>query len=118
LWPGLFDAFPSRASAGGKAFGGNELQARLTVAQAVEAARAWEQGIVRSAAEADAGSVLGWGFPAHLGGVIGVIDHIGTTAFGKILEMLAERSGPRFLPPPRLTAAIAADAVYAPREIL
>lgn len=59
----------------------SDLKDRILYAQAVEAARTFAEGIVTDPREADLGSILGWGFAVHTGGVLSFIDTIGPAAF-------------------------------------
>ena len=52
--------------------------------------------------EADVGSILGWGFPAALGGVISQVDTRGIGRFVSECDHMAQLYGSRFLPPPNL----------------
>src|SRR5690606_34566595 len=47
---------------------------RLLYTQALEAARAWQDGIVTDALEGDISSILGIGFPPFTGGVYSFLD--------------------------------------------
>ena len=71
---------------------------RLLHAQALEAARCMEEGVVTTAAEADLGSILGWGFPTWTGGALSYIDTIGVREFVADCDRLAKRHGKRFKP--------------------
>ena len=71
---------------------------RMLYIQALEAARCMEEGVVTTAAEADLGSILGWGFPAWTGGTLSFIDTIGIREFVAECERLAKRYGKRFKP--------------------
>lgn len=97
LWPGLADAFPPAAEQPTL----DEVRERLMHAQSVEAARCVAEGIV-SPRDADVGSLLGWGFPSVLGGVLGHIDTVGAAAFVAACDRLAQRHGERFEVPPAL----------------
>ena len=66
--------------------------------QAIEAARAVEEGIVTDPREADVGSILGFGFAPFTGGTLSYIDGMGAKAFVALCDALAERHGPRFAP--------------------
>ena len=66
LWPGVRELFPRQ-----KQLSLNEMSRRLLAVQTAEATRCLQEGIIRSAEDANVGSVLGWGFPAFLGGVLG-----------------------------------------------
>ena len=79
-----------------------ELKQRMLYIQALEAARAYEEGVIADAGEGDVGSVLGIGFPAYTGGVFSLIDTMGLRAFVDACERLAERHGERFRPTPWL----------------
>jgi 3-hydroxyacyl-CoA dehydrogenase/enoyl-CoA hydratase/3-hydroxybutyryl-CoA epimerase len=46
--------------------------------------------------------VLGWGYPAWLGGPFAYIDRIGAKTFVAECDELAQRHGARFTPPDRL----------------
>ena len=97
LWPGLAEAFP-RAH---KQPDAEEVRRRLMYAQSVEAARCVSEGIV-NAADADVGSLLGWGFPPFLGGVISQIDTVGSAHFVMECDQLAQNYGARFNVPAAL----------------
>lgn len=80
----------------------DSIKNRLLYAQVLEAARCWEEGIIADAGEADLGAVLGWAFPAYLGGPLAVIDNLGIDAFLAQCNALAQTQGLRFEPPARL----------------
>jgi 3-hydroxyacyl-CoA dehydrogenase / enoyl-CoA hydratase / 3-hydroxybutyryl-CoA epimerase len=94
LWPGLAEVFP-RAPQQPAA---DEVMKRLLYIQALETARCMEEGVVTTAAEADLGSILGWGFPAWTGGTLSYIDTIGIRNFVAECDRLAKRYGKRFKP--------------------
>jgi 3-hydroxyacyl-CoA dehydrogenase/enoyl-CoA hydratase/3-hydroxybutyryl-CoA epimerase len=97
LWPGLADLQPKHRE--GELVDFDELKTRLLVAQAVEAARVFEEGVVTDPREADVGSILGFGFAPFTGGVLSYIDMIGARAFVEICRGLEAKHGPRFSPP-------------------
>lgn len=76
-----------------------ELKRRFLVVQAVEAARAFEEGIVTDPREADVGSIIGFGFAPFTGGTLSFIDGMGAARFVALCDDLAARRGPRFAPP-------------------
>jgi 3-hydroxyacyl-CoA dehydrogenase/enoyl-CoA hydratase/3-hydroxybutyryl-CoA epimerase len=94
LWPGLAEVFP-RAPQQPSA---DEVMKRLLHIQALETARCMEEGVVTTAAEADLGSILGWGFPAWTGGTLSYIDTVGIRHFVAECDRLAKRYGKRFKP--------------------
>ena len=52
--------------------------------------------------DGDLASVLGWGYPAHLGGVFSYVDRIGAAEFVRRAKDYAARFGGRFEPPAML----------------
>jgi 3-hydroxyacyl-CoA dehydrogenase/enoyl-CoA hydratase/3-hydroxybutyryl-CoA epimerase len=77
----------------------HEIKTRLLYTQSLEAARAFDEGILTSARDADVGSILGWGFAAQTGGVFSYVDAIGVKNFVQHSHELAKKFGPRFAPP-------------------
>jgi len=97
LWPRLAEHFPLAAEQPSV----DEVCRRLMYSQSLEAARCVAEGIV-APRDADVGSLLGWGFPAVLGGVLGQIDTVGPAAFVEACDALARRHGERFEVPAAL----------------
>jgi 3-hydroxyacyl-CoA dehydrogenase/enoyl-CoA hydratase/3-hydroxybutyryl-CoA epimerase len=97
LWPGLSEEFPVSDHQPTL----EEVQHRLMYSQSLEAARCVAEGIV-SERDADVGSILGWGFPAVLGGALGQIDTVGVKRFVEECEQMARRHGERFEVPQAL----------------
>jgi len=108
LWPGLAELYPRAA----KQPTVEEVGRRLLYSQALETARCHEEGVVTSAAEADLGSILGWGFPAWTGGTLSFIDTVGVPEFVKECQRLAKSCGPRFRPPRGLVERAARGETY------
>ncbi|PZV37281.1 3-hydroxyacyl-CoA dehydrogenase NAD-binding domain-containing protein [Mesorhizobium kowhaii] len=96
LWPGLKDLFPQLAP---EKVDYEELQQRLLVTIALEAARVMEEGIVTDPREADVGSILAFGFAPYTGGALSYIDGIGVKAFVKIAKKLQKKYGAEFKAP-------------------
>jgi 3-hydroxyacyl-CoA dehydrogenase/enoyl-CoA hydratase/3-hydroxybutyryl-CoA epimerase len=94
LWPGLAEAFPLAPQQPTL----DDVQKRLMYIQALETARCLEEGVLESAAEADLGSILGWGFPTWTGGTLSFIDTIGSAHFVAECDRLAKNCGKRFRP--------------------
>jgi 3-hydroxyacyl-CoA dehydrogenase/enoyl-CoA hydratase/3-hydroxybutyryl-CoA epimerase/enoyl-CoA isomerase len=80
-----------------EAHGRDEIVDRLFLPMLVEATRAIEDGIVREPADVDLGVILGLGFPAARGGILGWCDGEGSA---RVLERLErfESLGPAFQP--------------------
>ena len=100
LWSGLREQFPQLAQQPSL----EELKTRLLYIQALEAARCFEEGVLRSAHEGDLGSILGWGFPAWTGGTLSFIDTVGPARFVAECKRLQKRYGARFKPTKGLLA--------------
>lgn len=96
LWPGLADLTSNRLEP--ELIDMEELQHRLLVTQALEAARTYEEGVVTDPREADVGSIIGFGFAPYSGGTLSFIDNMGAAAFVKLCESLAKKHGERFKP--------------------
>ena len=84
-----------------------DLKERLLFAEALEAWRAHDSGVIDSAADANVGSLLGIGFPAWTGGVLRYIEQYdgGPAGFARRAAELAARYGERFSPPASLATA-------------
>ena len=63
-----------------------------------EAARCYDERVVRSARDGDIGAVFGIGFPPFLGGPFRNMDALGANNVVATLQRLASRFGPRFTP--------------------
>jgi 3-hydroxyacyl-CoA dehydrogenase/enoyl-CoA hydratase/3-hydroxybutyryl-CoA epimerase len=100
LWPGLRELFPPAATQPDAL----EVHDRLLFAQSVEAARAWDDGVIDDPRMADVGALLGWSHPAWTGGVMSFIDQGGVAEFVARADTLADRYGLRFAPPEKLRA--------------
>ena len=98
LWAGLSSHFPVAADQPAQ----RELIDRLMVVQANEAARCLGEGVLRSVADGNVGSILGWGLAPHEGGALQFIESRGVAAFVGRCRELAARHGPRFEPAPLL----------------
>jgi 3-hydroxyacyl-CoA dehydrogenase/enoyl-CoA hydratase/3-hydroxybutyryl-CoA epimerase len=97
LWPGLREMQPVRLDP--DAIDVDELKKRFLVAQAIEAARSMEEGIVTDPREADVGSIVGFGFAPFTGGTLSYIEGMGVAQFVLLCDALSKKHGPRFNPP-------------------
>ena len=94
LWPGLAELCPPATAQPPQ----RELIDRLLFVQANEAARCLEEGVLRSVADGNVGSILGWGFAPFHGGALRFIDAMGPAVFVDRARALAAAHGPRFAP--------------------
>ena len=98
LWPGLGDKYLATSPQPDP----SEVRRRLLFAQALEAARALEAGVLMDIREGDVGAILGWGFAPWSGGPFSWMDIVGAGRAVQLCEGLTERHGSRFDPPPLL----------------
>jgi 3-hydroxyacyl-CoA dehydrogenase/enoyl-CoA hydratase/3-hydroxybutyryl-CoA epimerase len=108
LWPGLAEEFAARAEQPDV----ETVKRRLLYIQSLETARCIEGGVVVEAADADVGSILGWGFAPHSGGTVSLIDTVGIDRFVAECDALAQAHGARFTPPKLLRDMAAAGARF------
>jgi 3-hydroxyacyl-CoA dehydrogenase len=93
-WAGLAAAFPLAAAQPDV----ETIKLRLLFAEAREALRCLEEGGIASADDADLASVLGLGFPKHVGGVLRWAEDFGLNPFVALCDGLARTHGVRFAP--------------------
>ncbi len=103
LWPELGRHFPRAAEQPDV----EDAKRRLLHIQSVEALRCRAEGVVTARADADVGSILGWGFPMYTGGVLSWVGQTGVDEFVAQCNALADRHGPRFAPPEDVAALAA-----------
>ena len=72
---------------------------RMLYAQAIETVRCVEEGVLTSVADANIGSIFGWGFAPWSGGTLQYINQTGPAKFLARARELAADFGPRFEPP-------------------
>jgi 3-hydroxyacyl-CoA dehydrogenase/enoyl-CoA hydratase/3-hydroxybutyryl-CoA epimerase len=100
LWPELVRRHPPAAEQPPQ----RELIDRLMFAQANEAARCLHEGVLRSVADGNIGSIFGWGFAPFHGGALQFVNAMGAKAFVARARELAARYGSRFEPAPNVVA--------------
>lgn len=91
-------ARPAERGHAARALEAAEIQDRLFLRMADEGLRCLEEGVARSAADVDLATVMGIGFPAHLGGPCRWIQDAGPAALLQRLEALHGARGERFAP--------------------
>ncbi|WP_349742541.1 3-hydroxyacyl-CoA dehydrogenase NAD-binding domain-containing protein [Roseateles cavernae] len=94
LWSGLGRHYPVAVEQPAQ----QEIIDRLMFIQANEAARCLEEGVLRSVADANIGSIFGWGFAPFEGGALQFINARGLPAFVARARELAATHGERFAP--------------------
>ncbi|MCA9927239.1 MAG: enoyl-CoA hydratase/isomerase family protein [Anaerolineales bacterium] len=95
LWSELQSIFPLI----GEKLTQQEMIDRLMFVQALETVRCVAEGVVTSTADANIGSIFGWGFAPFRGGTLQFINAYGLDAFIRRSRELADKYGSRFTPP-------------------
>ncbi|OBF11867.1 3-hydroxyacyl-CoA dehydrogenase NAD-binding domain-containing protein [Mycobacterium sp. ACS4331] len=104
LWPGLRETFNS----GSTEIPLQDMIDRLLFSEALETQKCFDEGVLKSSADANVGSILGIGYPAWTGGsaqyIVGYEGPLGVgkAAFVARAKELAARYGERFTPPASL----------------
>jgi len=94
----------------------SEIVQRVTLAMLNEAARALEEGIIRSARDGDVGAVYGIGFPPFRGGPFRYMDSLGIPTVIEQLEELNSRFPSRFVPAEMLVELARRNGRFYPDE--
>ena len=97
LWPGL-QAWRKE----GAEIPLQDIKDRLLFRAVLETLRCLDEGVLRSSQDANIGSIMGIGAPAWTGGYAQFVQTYGHDAFNQRCHELAEKYGPRFLPPASL----------------
>ena len=109
LWPGLVENF-----GGTNEIPFRDMQERMLFAEALESVKCVDEGVLRSTAEANIGSIFGIGFPPWTGGVLQYINGYegGPAGFVARANELAAAYGDRFTPPQSLVDLAAAGGRF------
>jgi 3-hydroxyacyl-CoA dehydrogenase/enoyl-CoA hydratase/3-hydroxybutyryl-CoA epimerase len=97
LWTVLAD----RVTDAGRTVPFADVTERMLFIEALESLKCLDEGVLRSVADANVGSILGIGYPAWTGGVLRFVTQYagGTDGFAARARELAARYGDRFTPP-------------------
>lgn len=93
IWPKLTSLYQ------GPAQPFQDMKDRLLFIQALETVKIYEEGVLTSVADANIGSIFGFGFAPWSGGTLQFINSYGVRAFALRAQELAKLYGDRFLPP-------------------
>jgi 3-hydroxyacyl-CoA dehydrogenase/enoyl-CoA hydratase/3-hydroxybutyryl-CoA epimerase len=112
LWSGLAAHFAKP----GASIPFEDMKERMLFAEALETVRCFDEGVLRSVADANIGSIFGIGFPPWTGGVVQYINGYagGVRGFVERAKVLASRYGAHFTPPASLVDVAEKNARYAP----
>jgi 3-hydroxyacyl-CoA dehydrogenase/enoyl-CoA hydratase/3-hydroxybutyryl-CoA epimerase len=92
LWPKLNHHFPLSDTP----LDEKEMIDRFYFIQAIETIRCFEEGVLTRVADANIGSIYGWGFPAFTGGTLQFVNNYGIREFKNRSEELFDKYGARF----------------------
>jgi len=98
LWPHLTGLFMNNQPQ----LDQQEMVDRILFIQSIETVRCLDEGVLRSVADANLGSIFGWGFAPFHGGSLQFINAYGIEKFIVRALELAEKYGERFTPPQSL----------------
>jgi 3-hydroxyacyl-CoA dehydrogenase / enoyl-CoA hydratase / 3-hydroxybutyryl-CoA epimerase len=114
IWTGLAEHFPLAE----EQIPLQDIQDRQLVVEAIETIKCFDEGVLRSAAEANIGSIFGIGFPPATGGAIQYVNGFegaagrGPAGFVARARELAAKYGERFEPPASVVAVAEAGGTY------
>lgn len=94
LWPELTTLFPLKEQ-----LPQQEMIDRFLIVQALDTVRCLEEGVLRSVADANIGSIFGWGFSPFNGGTLQYINGYGLNKFIARAKELEAKYGERFSVP-------------------
>jgi 3-hydroxyacyl-CoA dehydrogenase/enoyl-CoA hydratase/3-hydroxybutyryl-CoA epimerase len=89
-----------------------DAERRLVYAMLNEAARALDEGVVRSPRDGDIAAIFGIGYPPFRGGPLRTLDRTGPGRAVEVLEALARAYGERFTPAPVLARMARSGAFF------
>ncbi|GHF26789.1 3-hydroxyacyl-CoA dehydrogenase [Streptomyces mashuensis] len=115
LWPGLSEHFGKPELKDGTGYALSDLTERMLFAEALDAIRCLEEGVLTSVADANVGSLLGIGFPGWTGGVLQYVNGYegGAAGFLTRARELQAAYGERFAPPALLVEKAEKGEVFA-----
>jgi 3-hydroxyacyl-CoA dehydrogenase/enoyl-CoA hydratase/3-hydroxybutyryl-CoA epimerase len=94
LYPELTKMFPQQTP-----LAQQEMIDRILVVQALDTVRCLEEGVLRSVADANIGSIFGWGFSPFNGGTLQYINGVGLKNVIEKAKQLEAKYGERFSVP-------------------
>ncbi len=95
LWPELTEIFMDGQPQSSQ----EEMIERIQFIQSIGTARCMEEGVLRSSADGNLGSIFGWGYAPFNGGTLQFINAYGVDKFVNRAQELADKHGARFTPP-------------------
>ncbi len=120
LWPGLTSLAESPDQGEGPGTDPRpeipfaDMQERMLFAEAIDAIKCYDEGVLTSVADANIGSIFGIGFPVWTGGVLQYVNQYegGLNGFVARARELEARYGSRFTPPASLVERAERGELY------
>ncbi len=95
IWPQLYDLYYKKEAE----LPFQDIKDRVLFRMVIESLRCLEDGVLKTVRDANIGSIMGFGFPPHTGGVFQFINMLGSKNFLARTRQLQNRYGDRFNPP-------------------
>ena len=92
LWPELNNYYPLSDNL----LEEKEMIDRFYFIQVIETIKCYSEGVLTKVADANIGSILGWGFPSFTGGTLQFVNSYGMEDFKNRCKELSENYGERF----------------------
>ena len=108
LWKGLSNKWPLNQQQPNV----DEVKTRLALIQALEAVRAFEEGVLTDISEGDVGAVMGWGCLPWAGGPFGWLDLLGSKKVLETCNQFTKNFGLRFKAPKILEKMAATNSKF------
>ena len=89
-----------------------DIKDRILFRQILDGLDCLEKGVIPSINDANIGSIMGIGFPAHTGGLFQFINTYGVQVFCDRCQVLAEKYGKRFTPPAILRQKVESGELF------
>jgi len=108
LWPELYEIFHNPDVN----ISHQDIKDRFIFRMIMESLRCLEDGVFNAVRDGNIGSLMGFGFPAHTGGVFQHINTYGAKKFAQRASELAQKYGDRFEPPKVLLEKAEQDELF------
>jgi len=108
IWPKLYELYGGNNTSVPE----NDIKDRLLFRQVIESIKCLDEGVLRTVADGNVGSILGIGAPPWTGGFIQFVNTYGLERFAKRCGELAKRYGDRFKAPSLLKKKIKAGETF------
>lgn len=95
IWPGLYELFVKSDVS----LPVEDIKDRMLFRQVIEAVKCLQEGVLRSVADGNVGSILGIGAPMWTGGFLQFVNGYGIERFIERAQALQQAYGDRFAPP-------------------